>query len=485
MGKDKVPVLNERINYDDWKRRVDWWQKATSVKPEARAATLIMNMSGKPEEVAIQLNETELSVDDGVKLLIAELDKLYEKDQTQSIFTAIDNFLSYRRPKDVSMEEYVREFNQKHKNLVQRRNKGKIFEDGILAYFLLHHANLSDTQKTLIRATVTDLSYEKMEVQLKRAYGEEYSRTSSSSSSSCSSNTYPIRSSSETKIKVKEEPPTYFQQHDQVGESRACDDSQMNYGDYHPESVLMSDSEFEEDQTYFHDHEDHDQDEVFYQHGHSFRSRPKSFYSQRPLDRNRGGQRQRPVSYNRYAGQRPQMYSSSNPVPQRPYSYRQQTPARPNVYARNAGQLRCHICKETNHVVRDCKYNTFKDKGKKPDSRMTYFESEFQLEDEEESLIHLMGESANMALLDTGASSTVCGTKWLEIFEESLTPEERRDIEVLECNKTFRFGDGDAVVARVQKKLPVTICGKDSFLNVYIVDNDIPLLLFLRNRGEL
>ena len=99
MGQDKVPVLNERTNCEDWKRRVTWWQKATTVKPDARAATLIMNMSGKPEEVAIQLNETELSVAGGVKLLIAELDKLYEKDQTQSIFTAIDTFLSYRRPK--------------------------------------------------------------------------------------------------------------------------------------------------------------------------------------------------------------------------------------------------------------------------------------------------------------------------------------------------------------------------------------------------
>ena len=107
MGKDRVPVLDEKTIYSDWKKRVAWWETATSVKPEARAATLIMNMFGKPEEVAIQLDSTTLSVDGGVKLLIAEMDKLYEKDQTQSIFTAIDSFLSFRRPKEMSMEARI------------------------------------------------------------------------------------------------------------------------------------------------------------------------------------------------------------------------------------------------------------------------------------------------------------------------------------------------------------------------------------------
>lgn len=467
MGRDKVPVLDGKTIYSDWKKRVDWWQQATSVSPEARAATLIMHMSGKPEEVAIQLNSATLSVDGGVKLLIAELDKLYEKDQTQSIFTAIDSFITYRRPKDMSMEEYIREFSQRHKNLVQRRGKDVIFEDGILAYFLLHHANLSETQKTLIRATISDLSYSKMEEQLKRAYGEECcgkKSSSSSSSSSCGSNSYSLRTP-DTNVKVKEE-PVYFQQFEPVYD-------RDEYSDHQSELMPQTDSEYEE-QTYYLDQPEDPNDEVFYQQpGPVFRQRPRSFY-QRPYrgGASRGGQR--PAFYGGYQGQRPQMYYPTNS--QRPPSFRQVPTAiaRP---AAGAGPLRCHICKDPGHLVKDCKYNTFGEKKKKPDNKMTYFESEFQLEDEEESLIHLMGESTNKALLDTGASSTVCGKKWLTIFEESLTPEERQEIEVMECSKTFRFGDGDEVVARTQKKLPVTICGQDSFLAVYVVDNDIPLLL--------
>ncbi len=224
MGKDKVPSLSDSTNYTEWKRRVMWWAQATTVKKEARAATLIMNMAGKPESVAIQLNHETLSVEGGVALLIKELDKLYEKDATQSVFTAIDSFLGYSRPDDVSMEEYTREFNQRNKHLVQTRGKGDLFEDGIRAYFLLQQANLSNNQKVLIRATVSDLSYNNMEDQLKRTYGEDI--TSSSSSSSLSSgSSFGLKSqlqsskiggigssssrSNSLNIKVKEE-PTYF-----------------------------------------------------------------------------------------------------------------------------------------------------------------------------------------------------------------------------------------------------------------------------------
>ena len=142
MGGEKVPTLNDKTNYQDWKKRVVWWQKATDTKKANQAAKLIMHMSGKPEEVAIKLDANAMSVDGGVELLIVELDKLYEKDATQSIFAAIDSFLSYKRPSSSSMDEYVREFNQRHKTLTQRRNKGDLFEDRILAYFLLHQANL-------------------------------------------------------------------------------------------------------------------------------------------------------------------------------------------------------------------------------------------------------------------------------------------------------------------------------------------------------
>ena len=60
MGRDIVPVLDGKTKYADWKKRVEWWQQAANVKAGARAATLIVHRSGKPDECALQLDVAQL-----------------------------------------------------------------------------------------------------------------------------------------------------------------------------------------------------------------------------------------------------------------------------------------------------------------------------------------------------------------------------------------------------------------------------------------
>ena len=83
MGRDVVPVLNGKTKYADWKKRVEWWQQAANVKAGARAATLIVHMSGTPDECALQLDVAQLSVATGMTLLLKELDKLYSTRRTR------------------------------------------------------------------------------------------------------------------------------------------------------------------------------------------------------------------------------------------------------------------------------------------------------------------------------------------------------------------------------------------------------------------
>lgn len=158
MGGEKIPKLEDGTNYSDWKKRVRLWEMGTDIKEEHRAVKLVMNMSGKPEEVAIQLDAEKLGAAGGVKVLLDELDKLYEEDKTQSVFQAIDHFNTYQRPSSLSIDEFIREFQQRYKTLCQLRGKDILYDDGILAYLLLKQANLDTEQQRLIRATITDLT---------------------------------------------------------------------------------------------------------------------------------------------------------------------------------------------------------------------------------------------------------------------------------------------------------------------------------------
>ena len=451
MTGEKIPKLQDGSSYADWKKRVKIWQMGTEIKKEHQAVKLVMNMSGKPDEVAIQIDPEKLGSEDGVKVLLEELDKLFEEDKTQSIFAAIDNFNSYRRGQNTSMDEYIREFQQRYKALMQARGKkDALYEDGILAYLLLHQANLDSEQQRLIRATIDNLTYANMEKALKRTYGEGLVKSSfsSSTSSSGSSSGYGYKPDP---VQIKTESSTFFE--------GASGDEEFTY--YEEEDcVFSSDSEQPEES---------EPEMVFLNGAYYHRQKPSG-------SRFRGNFRG-----NRYQGNRnfnqgfrqPRPYVRSQGFNNRSRDY-SSSQFKPNPYA-NAGQAqqkrKCYICHAEDHWVKDCKYNGLKNQSAE---KMTFFQSEFALE---EQVTFLIGETVNKALLDTGAPTTVCGKTWLKIFEESLSDKEKAEIQTETCDRAFKFGDGDKVVATTKKKIPISLCGKDMLLETHIVENDVPLLL--------
>ena len=89
----------------------------------------------------------------------------------------------------------------------------------------------------------------------------------------------------------------------------------------------------------------------------------------------------------------------------------------------------------------------------------------------------LVAKTWSSALLDCGASKTVCGKEWFQQYKQSLSNENQQKILTSDSNNTFRFGDGKRVKSQKCVSLPATIGSMDITINADIVDNDIPLLL--------
>ena len=168
-----IPILDEETDYSTWKKNVEIWKLGTNAKPNQQAAKLIMNMRGKPQEVAINIDPSKIGSDTGVKALTDELDALYKKDTTQSLFKAIDSFENYNRQAGEDIDKYISEFQRRYKTLKQLQKNQELYDDVILAYRLLNQASLNEEQARLVRATcVSGLSFEKMQEQLKRTFGD-------------------------------------------------------------------------------------------------------------------------------------------------------------------------------------------------------------------------------------------------------------------------------------------------------------------------
>ena len=94
--------------------------------------------------------------------------------------------------------------------------------------------------------------------------------------------------------------------------------------------------------------------------------------------------------------------------------------------------------------------------------------------------MHLTGlvvESWNSAVLDCGASKTVCGRKWFNTFVESLTEPERSNIKTTTGTYPYKFGDGAIVMSTGSVILPAILGGQKVGISTDIVEKDIPLLL--------
>ena len=128
---------------------------------------------------------------------------------------------------------------------------------------------------------------------------------------------------------------------------------------------------------------------------------------------------------------------------------------------------RCKVCQSTFRRAKDC--------PNKNATEVTLYQSILHTE---EALQQFTGEAFCAAILDSGASKTVCGKTWLRCYEETLPKEKQELIHSEPSTGSFKFGDG----RKVQSIMKVTILAKinntDRSIVTDLINDNAPLLLF-------
>lgn len=134
----------------------------------------------------------------------------------------------------------------------------------------------------------------------------------------------------------------------------------------------------------------------------------------------------------------------------------------------------CYQCGQTGHLARRCPQKRNSQRGNNRSQSHNPRRNQDEVWELEEELYLTLAEEAGIrGVLDTGASSTVCGRDWLRRFEEfNDVRVERR-----EGSKTFRFGDGESIKSVFVCQLRVFVCGKQISFECHVLDLNIPLLL--------
>ena len=88
-----------------------------------------------------------------------------------------------------------------------------------------------------------------------------------------------------------------------------------------------------------------------------------------------------------------------------------------------------------------------------------------------------MAEAAESAVVDTACTKTVGGLHWLYSYIDSLDEEQRKKVEIIESNTSFKFGDSRQVKSQKRARIPAQIGDTSCLIEMEIVKDNIPLLL--------
>ena len=88
-----------------------------------------------------------------------------------------------------------------------------------------------------------------------------------------------------------------------------------------------------------------------------------------------------------------------------------------------------------------------------------------------------LGETLGSAVLDSGAYSTVCGTKWYKCFLETLTDAQKKKIVKIKGVRTFKFAFGNKLNSLYKVILPCVIADFEVSIITDVVNSDFLLLL--------
>ena len=174
------PEMRDGLTYDDWKKEMKIWCSFTEIEKKRQGPAVFLTLKGKARETVLAEVEAEkLQTDDGLSNIIKALDNLYKRSDSESAFTAFENFIKFRRPSSMSIQDYIIEFNIK---LGKIKSHDMELPDGVLAYYLLDCANLPEEQVSLCRATCDKLTYSNMKSQIERVVIPSSSQPSGASS---------------------------------------------------------------------------------------------------------------------------------------------------------------------------------------------------------------------------------------------------------------------------------------------------------------
>ena len=437
------PEFSVALGYEHYKKELEVWQLLKSCAKKEEGPLVFRTLTGKAKEAIIDLSVETIGSEEGLAKILERLDSLYLSDKDQRIFEALDTFEKYRRPPSVTMNDFILQFQKLHNVVSQYKC---VYPDGVLAYRLLKSANISSEHEKLCRATIStgSWSYNSVLEQLNKIFNDV------------------VTQSVQTSPAIKVE-PVFHTRVERPMQSSRLDESVTLYDDYYDQDKYCLPLDYNE-RSYA---EPHDEYDIYYSNTPTSYRKPY-FNKRQSFQRPRGFQRPRYIDDPSARSGLRSSYSNSKSA---------LNPKDPR-----GNYTTCRRCRSIYHWVEDCPHDEKSGRDSKAYYGNTVEEEIYiglfqsNIPSSLDEITVLLGETLDMAVIDSGCPKTVCGQDWYNEYMKSRAESDSK-IQSLESKATFRFGDSPPVSAIKKVLLPMNLAGKDVHLETEVVPSNVPLLL--------
>ena len=88
------------------------------VEKVKQGSALYLSLEGKPRQTVLaEVGPSLINCEQGVANIFKALDRYYKKDESKTAYFAFDDFIKYRRASDMSLNDFLIEFNLKYHRL--------------------------------------------------------------------------------------------------------------------------------------------------------------------------------------------------------------------------------------------------------------------------------------------------------------------------------------------------------------------------------
>ena len=89
---------------EDWLKLIKIWRK--SAKGQGRA--LVLSLEDEALDAVLEIYGSDVSKENGVALITKRLNRLFKKDSTAAKYKALEAFMTFKRPSNMSIQAYLK-----------------------------------------------------------------------------------------------------------------------------------------------------------------------------------------------------------------------------------------------------------------------------------------------------------------------------------------------------------------------------------------